>query len=172
MVWGFPAAFRGGGRPLVNARSETVGEKAIFRRLLQQGRCLVPASGFYEWRRSQREPWYFAPKDGGLLTLAALWRPAPAMEHRSLPRLVILTRPALTPVDRIHSRMPLLVAESDRPTWLDPGLDAQELLRLLAASGPELQGIPVSREINRSTVDHPGLIEPLPGVTGDLFDSI
>jgi putative SOS response-associated peptidase YedK len=105
--------------PLINARAETVFDKPAFREAFATRRCLVPASGFYEWERGGgRRPWLFRPPDAGLLALAALWEPA---GPRGEATVCVLTTAANAAVAPVHDRMPVLLAPADFAAWLDPG---------------------------------------------------
>lgn len=110
MTWGFPG-FQGKGL-IINARSETAGEKPLFRRAMAEGRCLIPATGYYEWDESKKK-FLFSQPDGGLLYMAGLYRPWEGVE-----RFVILTREAAGDARKIHSRMPVVVPKDLQEEWL------------------------------------------------------
>ena len=123
MRWGF--ARPGGGRAVINARSETAQEKAMFR---GAGRCLLPAGGYYEWGGGGRRKYAFT-RPGGAVYMAGLWR----READGRKHFVILTRAATPEAARIHGRMPVLFEGSLRRAWLDEKNPLPELLR--AAEG-------------------------------------
>jgi putative SOS response-associated peptidase YedK len=143
--WGLRGRF-------VNLRAETVAAK-----FKASGRCLVPASGFYEWQSSARrkQPYYFFPADGSLLALAALF------ERDSFS--LITTEPNAA-LQGIHDRMPVLIARSDYAGWL-AGDDS--LLR--PAPDGVLRTHPVGMAVNTAANDSPKLIEPVELARG-LFD--
>jgi putative SOS response-associated peptidase YedK len=143
--WGLRGRF-------VNLRAETV--LAKYR---ASGRCLVPASGFYEWQASagRKQPYYFLPKNEPLLALAAVW------ERGTFS--LITTEPDAV-VGKVHDRMPLILARESYAAWL--GGD-EELLRKIPAV--ELQSHPVSTAVNAAANDSPRLIEPVELARG-LFD--
>ena len=118
MRWGFA---RPGARAVINARSETVQEKAMFR---CAGRCLLPASGYYEWGGEQKRCYAFA-RPGGAIYMAGLWR----READGEKRFVILTREATAEAARVHARMPVLFDGELRRAWLDARNPLPELLR-------------------------------------------
>ena len=118
MRWGFA---RPGARAVINARSETAQEKAMFR---GAGRCLLPASGFYEWGGEQKRRYAFA-RPGGVIYMAGLWR----READGEKRFVILTREATAEAARVHARMPVLFDGELRRAWLDARNPLPELLR-------------------------------------------
>ena len=113
MTWGFPG-FQGKGL-IINARSETAGEKPMFRKAMAEGRCLIPATGYYEWDESKKK-FLFSQPEGGLLYMAGLYRP-----WEGVNRFVILTREAAGDAREIHSRMPVVIPKNLREEWLlDP----------------------------------------------------
>ena len=118
MRWGFA---RPGARAVINARSETAQEKAMFR---GAWRCLLPASGFYEWGGEQKRRYAFA-RPGGVIYMAGLWR----READGEKRFVILTREATAEAARVHARMPVLFDGELRRAWLDARNPLPELLR-------------------------------------------
>ena len=122
MRWGF--ALPGGGRPVINARGETAGEKPLFR---GAGRCLLPASGYYEWGGVQKRRYAFSRPDGAVY-MAGLWRRDADGERR----FVILTREAVAEAARVHARMPVLFTGALRRAWLDGKNPLPELLRAAA----------------------------------------
>jgi putative SOS response-associated peptidase YedK len=143
--WGLRGRF-------VNLRAETV--LAKFR---ASGRCLVPASGFYEWKVEGRrkQPYYFSSRSDALLALAALWE----RDTCSL----ITTEPNRV-VGAVHDRMPLMVPKQLYQAWLHGD---QSLLQ----SPPEidLRAHPVGMAVNQAASDSPRLIEPVELARG-LFD--
>lgn len=164
-VWGFTSAGRG---PLFNARAETVDTLPSFRDHLRLNRCLVPASGFYEWRPSDRQPFYFQREDGQTLAFAGIWRRIG--DH--LEATVITTTPNVD-MAGIHDRMPVILSPEGMNNWLNPDpLSSGERQRLLCPS-PEatLSRWPVGKAVGSVRNDYPGLIdrvEPQP-TAQDLF---
>jgi putative SOS response-associated peptidase YedK len=143
--WGLRGKF-------INLRAETV--RARFK---TSGRCLVPASGFYEWqaRAGRKQPFYFLPKNDPLFGFAALWE----RDTCSL----ITTEPNAVMRD-VHDRMPLIVPKDEYGTWLAGGM---ELLQ--APPEVEIVARPVSMAVNTAANDSPKLIEPVELARG-LFD--
>jgi putative SOS response-associated peptidase YedK len=141
-AWGYPPVDK---RPLINARSESLGERARFR---ESGRCVVPADGFFEWHDTQPY-WYHAP-DGQPLLMAGLWEPAPDGL-----RFVVITTAANERVAPAHDRMPALLTPACVGEWL-----ARPALELLAPAPPEaLVARPVSPRVGSPAADDPGLLE-------------
>ena len=140
-LWGFD---RSTGGLAINARSETAERTAMFRDAFRDGRCLVPADGFLEWRRegSVNQPYLFRTQAGSLFSMAGLWKEG---------RYVVLTRDSEGEVKDIHDRMPVIVSGDRAQQWLNEG----EL-----SESPELNRTAVSPRINRIENDDPGCIEP------------
>lgn len=124
MKWGFPR-YDGKGQ-VINARSETAGEKPMFRRLLQEGRCLIPASNYFEWETvgSKKKKYALRPEGAGLMYMAGLSRPDPVT---GMPLFVILTREAAGGISFIHNRMPVILPRASLNGWLG-GNDARLIL--------------------------------------------
>jgi putative SOS response-associated peptidase YedK len=167
--WGLERAGEDGppGGPLINARSETAATRAAFREAFKRRRCLVPATGFYEWRRLEevRQPYLIRRRDRRAFAFAGLW------EGRSC---TILTTDANTLVDPIHDRMPVILSVSDYDLWLDRDVSADDVRPLLRPYAPDaLEVQPVSPRMNRADVDDPEcerpVSEPPPPRQGSLF---
>lgn len=124
------------GPPLINARAETAARKPSFRDSFRSRRCLVPADGFYEWRRSgsQRQPVRFSLTDGGVFALAGLWSPSTLPETGTLGSCVVLTTTPNALVSEVHDRMPVILPRDAWSRWLDPTpAPADDLLALLTS---------------------------------------
>lgn len=141
-----------GGRLLINARADRVTTSPAFRSSAAHRRCLVPMNGFYEWRvdpatlaagKSRKTPFYAYRSDGQLLFMAGLWsvwRNPASRSDQPLHSCAIITTDAVGDLAAVHDRMPLIIAESDWDTWLDP--DAAPDPALLAGP-PDVGGITV-----------------------------
>lgn len=139
-TWGFE---RPSGGLAINARSETAKRTAMFRDSFRQGRCLIPADGFFEWRREGRvnQPYLFRRPDGGPFVMAGLRRDG---------RYVVLTRDASGEVADIHDRMPVILEAEQARHWLDEGVLGEP---------PSLRRIPVSTRVNRIDHDDPECLQ-------------
>ncbi len=132
--WGLKPTWEGiQGRSvlLINARAETLTQKPTFRDLLAGQRCLIPASGFFEWEKlpnGKKRALYFRLPDGGLFAFAGLWMAQPDTPQHAF--TIITTAPNDT-VKPIHDRMPAILAPAAEAVWLNPGATAAELLALL-----------------------------------------
>lgn len=165
--WGFRRAARPGapaGGILVNARSESAHRLPAFRDALRQRRCLVPADGFYEWRRDdsgKKQPHLVTRRDGAPFGLAALWR----REQGETPHTtcIILTTEPNALMREIHDRMPVIVSRADYARWLDPERNAPDDLRPLLRPFPaeELRAVRVGTWVNDARHDDPRCLEPL-----------
>jgi putative SOS response-associated peptidase YedK len=163
LTWGLvPAWMDEPGPGIINARSESVADKPSFREAFERRRCLVPADGFYEWKKEggAKIPYWIHPRGGGVLSFAGIWerwsRPGAEPRHG----FAILTTDASEDVAQIHDRMPVLVRPADRERWLDRSADPRELLDLLRPPpAGTLIGHAVSRRVNRPAEDDAGLIE-------------
>lgn len=177
------------GTRMINARSETAGEKPAFRRALAARRCLLPADGWYEWQRVPREgsaphkqPYYTCPTDGSSLALAGLWeywKPNDDPEGRFADGLVtacVLTTDAVGPLARVHDRMPLLLPRSAWEAWLDPDRRADDDAVAAALTPPSsdlvagLTTRAVSPLVNNVGNNGPELLEPL--TSGDVTEPL
>ncbi|MEZ4600979.1 MAG: SOS response-associated peptidase [Syntrophotaleaceae bacterium] len=122
------------GYSMINARSETVARKPAFRRAFRSRRCLVPASGYYEWEKKGKErlPFHITRWDGSPLAFPGIWERWEGPEGPVESCSILTTEPC--PLIRpIHHRMPAILQPVDFPLWLDPTVsDADQLLPLLA----------------------------------------
>ncbi len=158
------------GHKLNNARAEGLFDKPSFRQAARKRRCILPASGFYEWQppppgQRLKQPWYFSAADGQPLAMAGLfeaWRAADRDEW--LLSCCVVTTAANAVLQPVHDRMPVLLAPDDWARWLGRGQQDREALEpLLRPSPPEwLRAWPVSREVNRGTAEGAHLVTPLP----------
>jgi putative SOS response-associated peptidase YedK len=148
---------------MINARAETVARKPAFREPFQKRRCLVPANGFYEWRRvgGARDPYLLKMRDGRPFAFASLWdrwgRGADRIES-----CAIVTTGANALVARIHDRMPVILDRASYDLWLDPGARADDLQRILRPfPAEEMIAVPVSPRVNSTAVDDPECERPV-----------
>lgn len=143
----------------INARAETASTKPWFRASFTRRRCLVPADGFYEWRKPERgrkQPFYFQLPDGQPFAFAGLWESWGRGEQQ-LQSFTFLTTKANHAVGQIHGRMPVILRPEAHSAWLDPDLQDRDLVIGLLEGGPmdELVGYPVSTYVNNPANDSP-----------------
>ena len=149
-----------------NARAETLAERATFRPLIGTHRCVIPVSGFYEWRRDgkTRTPLYIHRADGGPLALAGLWSEwvEPASGELVTSHTVI-TCAANAFMAAIHDRMPVILTGAALDEWLDPAIDRPADVLPLAGPCPDglLTAYPVAPLVNGVHNDGPELIQPV-----------
>jgi len=151
---------------LINARVETVSDKPSFRSAFRARRCVVPASGFYEWKKTgvDKQPHYIHPQDGSaILCFAGLWEQWRSPTGICLESCVILTRDATPALSDIHPRMPVALKQDAVDTWLDRTNEDVAALRDLARSAacPILTFHPVSSRVNSVRHDDADCIKPI-----------
>ncbi|UYV36613.1 SOS response-associated peptidase [Rhodobacteraceae bacterium D3-12] len=165
MRWGFlPSWYKAmnDGPLLINARAETIAEKPAFRAAVRERRCLIPASGFYEWSKDgegQRLPWYFTRSDGAPLAFAGIWQD---WDKGAEPvrGCAIVTCAANRAMGQVHHRMPVVLEPQNWAKWLgEEGHGAAPLMRPAAEDVLEFHR--VGREVNSNRAAGPALIEPL-----------
>lgn len=143
-----------------NAKSETAATTASFREPFKRRRCVVPAVGFYEWTgpKGSKQPWYIRIKDADWFGFAGLWDSA-EVDGETLESFTILTSPPNAAMEKIHTRMPVILDPADFEAWLDPETKQVESLM----TGPAAEAMLIS-EANKSVgnvrVDEEWLVEP------------
>ena len=145
----------------INARAETVAEKPAFRASFKARRCLVPATGFYEWQvreKGRKQPYYIYGREGRPLTFAGLWEswkgPDGVIESCS-----IIVTDANKFMKPMHHRMPVILDPAAFDAWLDPARDGRDLLR--PCPDDWLEAYPVSTHVNKPANDDEKCIEPV-----------
>jgi putative SOS response-associated peptidase YedK len=151
---------------LINARSETAAEKASFRAAMRHRRALIPATGFYEWKRDgskKSQPYLIRPKGGGIVAFGALmetWHEAGGSE---LDTGAILTTAANDDIAAIHDRMPVVIRPQDFDRWLDcRGTEPRDVADLMRPIQPDFfEAIPISDRVNKVANMGPDVQEPV-----------
>jgi len=163
--WGLvPRDALGKERGLINARAESAAGKPAFSEAFAERRCLVPATGFYEWQQvdpRRRQPWLIRLAADGPFAFAGLWEPAAALPGAVATFTILTTQP--NDVTRpVHDRMPVILAPASYARWLDPSLHEHEELRELLAPFPAqaMTAYPVSTHVNNAAFDDPGCLAP------------
>ena len=173
--WGLTPGWSGASRPIINARSETIHSKPSFRSAFERRRCLVPASGFYEWQKlgSARQPFHIRRRGGGLLAFAGIWDRCMGPDGNAVEAFAILTTEPNRITAPIHDRMPVILFEDAYDLWLAPGeMCLAELSDLLAPAPDELlEAYPVSTHVNRTANDDPACVAPLADRETHLWDN-
>jgi putative SOS response-associated peptidase YedK len=157
------------GHKLNNARSEGVFDKPSFRQAVRRRRCILPASGFYEWQappagQKLKQPWFISPREAPLFAFAGLfeaWR-APGSEEWLLSCCVITTEPNEL-MARIHDRMPVILPAAQWSAWLARGSTERDAIEPMLQRYPAaaMQAWPVSRAVSKGTAEGEALVEPL-----------
>lgn len=151
------------GNSLINARSETVAEKPSFRHAIKVNRCIIPASGFYEWEHigDKKLPNYICMRDGGVMAFAGIW------EHWKVPggkevveSFSILTTNSNELIAPLHDRMPVILHPHEYALWLDRAITDPEKLKSLYQPYPAdlMEMWPVSTLVNSPRNDSPDYI--------------
>ena len=165
MRWGFlPHWYKSltDGPLLINARSETIAEKPAFRAAARDRRCLIPATGFYEWTKDsegKRLPWYIHSRERETLAFAGVWQ---VWEKGDAPLVTcaIVTTQANQAVAAIHHRMPVILGPEDWPLWLgEAGKGAATLMT--AAPEDALAYHRVDQAVNSNRAAGSDLIKPI-----------
>lgn len=165
MRWGFVPHWYGhesDGPLLINARAETIATKPAFADAARARRCLIPASGFYEWTKDadgNRLPWYIHPAQGDMLAFAGVWQVWEKGGQRHV-TCAIVTCAANDRMARLHHRMPVILAPDDWALWLgEAGHGAARLMRPAPEDALAFHRVDVAVNSNRAA--GPELIEPL-----------
>jgi putative SOS response-associated peptidase YedK len=150
---------------LINARAETIAEKPAFRAACRERRCLVPATGFFEWTKDARDaklPWYIFRADGAPLVMAGVWQDWTGPDGTRLTCCALVTTAANDPMRALHHRMPVVLEPADWPLWLgEAGKGAARLMR--AAPDDALAWHRVAPAVNSNRASGAELIAPLAG---------
>ena len=145
------------GNRMINARAESVDRRPAFREPFRKRRCLVPADGFYEWRRvgRARDPFLIKMADGHTFGFAGVWDRWKKEDAR-IESCAILTTAANELVAPIHDRMPVILDRESYDLWLDPDADEEEIRALLRPfPSDRMIAFPVSPRVNSPAVDDP-----------------
>lgn len=150
------------GRQPINARCETVATSPMFRAAIRRRRCLIPADGFYEWKRvgSKKQPFYIRLKCNEPFAFAGIWERWG--ENDELQTCAMLTTDANELMQPIHDRMPVLLPPNAYELWLDPEVEDVTRIKHLFEPYPadEMEAYAVSTDVNRPTHDAPDCIQP------------
>lgn len=149
-----------------NARVETVAQKPAFRNAFRKRRCIIPASGFYEWHTDEaglKQPYYFHLKNGHEMALAGLWEQWKGQDGSILNSCTILVGSANPVVGRFHERMAVVLPDAHIEDWLNPRENTDYLLGLLSQPFNELEmeATKVSRNVNSVRNQSPEVLLPV-----------
>jgi len=150
------------GNRMINARGETVAENPAFRQAFKRRRCIVPASGFYEWAQSRagKWPYFISMQDGSAMSFAGLWEHWRGDDDKAVESCTIITIAASGRLAEIYARMPVLLTASSFDAWLDPQTPRETCLALLESTAERGVDIrPVGRAVNSPRNDTAELVE-------------
>ncbi len=151
------------GARMINARAESVRQKPAFRAAFKRRRCLVPADGYYEWKKEKtgKQPYRIVMDDGGPYAFAGLWENWSAPDGSEVETCTIVTTDASSSVAHIHNRMPVVVDHADFDTWLGGSDDEAERLLRPYAGARTLSAYAVDRRVGNVRYDDADLVLPL-----------
>ena len=144
-------------RPLINARSETMFEKSTYREAAQRRRCIVIASGWYEWS-GPKKPYYISRVDDAPMGMAGLY-----WQHEDERNCVIVTTEAEGSLSALHHRAPLVLDGDALACWLNPEMRQDDVMPVIKpTAAATFSWHPISVEVGSTRVSHDGLIKPDP----------
>ena len=162
----------GGKRPLINARAEGIETKPSFRGPVRHRRCIVPASGFYEWRRegSGKQPFFVGPVADEVFAFAGIWDHWEGKQGEVIESVVIITTSANELMQPIHDRMPVILEKEDVAGWIAPTTQLEKALALLKpCSSAMMEAYPVSSLVNSARHDGPECVARVNGMVLGKF---
>ena len=174
LKWGLIPSWSSAEKGFINARAETLEEKASFRESFQRRRCLIPADGFYEWQRSGKiaQPYFFHMRDESPFAFAGIWDEWKG-DGKAIASCAIITTTANELLASVHDRMPVILSSESQDQWLDDDFEPVTLRNLLVPfPASEMASHAVSYDVNHPKIDDEYLIKavvPNIGVTPSLF---
>lgn len=165
--WGTSPEFAKG-KPLsekfLNTHAEMIPEKSTLRKAIMKTRCIVPADGFFAWKKTGKKtfiPYRFVCSDQPVFSFAGLWDEYEDTDGKSFHTFSIITVPSNSMVEPIHERMPVILNKKSETSWLAKDNNENGLLSLLTAYSPEKMNFyPVSPSIANKNINVPSLIRP------------
>lgn len=170
MKWGLVPPFADDasiGFKMINARSETLGQKPSFKKAFQRKRCLIPANGFFEWKRiegsDRKLPFYVRIIHQPLFAFAGLFERWEGKNGQPLFSFTIITTVANSLLQPLHERMPVILRPDSYDFWLDGLNEDRDGLQALLKPYPteDMSVFRISPEVNKTSNNHKGLIEPV-----------
>ena len=174
LVWGLIPNWSKEPKAIINARAETLSDRASFRESFERRRCLILADGFYEWRRAgkSKQAFFFQRKDEGAFGFAGIWDRW-RKDGVTIKSCAIVTTAANELLTPVHDRMPVMLPENAYEAWLDSQVSTTELKKLLEPfPSEEMKSHPVSSKVNSADNEGEELIERVDaeiGTTPSLF---
>lgn len=154
------------GNRLINARAETLAEKPSFKHAFLNRRCLVPATGFFEWKRgTEKIPYHIRLKSGEPFCFAGLWDKWTAGDGEIVHSFTIVTTSPNPLMEQIHDRMPVILPREEEQRWISSQPDLLSLSELLKPyPGNLMEAFAVSKLVNSASNDLPQVLEPAGGL--------
>ncbi len=151
---------------IINIRVESVLEKPVLRKGMMKGRCLIPADGFYAWKKVGKKtaiPYRLVTNDQELFSFAGMWEEFEDTDGNEFHTFSIITTPSDGIVATIHERMPVILTQDNEKIWLDNHSTEGDLMQVLMPYPSEkMNHYPVSPRINNASTNVPSLIIPTP----------
>lgn len=138
---------------MINAKAETLPQKPAFKKAFEQRRCIVPVSGFFEWRKQgdKKQPFYIKHRMNDLLAVAVIWEDWQGKEGEHIKSCCLITTEANDFLSDVHHRMPVILDQKKQNTWLNPESDKDELQNtLLPYQRDDLIRYPVTPKMNNA----------------------
>jgi putative SOS response-associated peptidase YedK len=159
---------------IINTQAELFAEKATLKKTLKKNRCLIPADGFYAWKKVGKKtfvPWRFVLPTKEVFAIAGLWEEYDDEQGDAFHTFTMITAPADGLALTVTERMPLILTKEQEAIWLKKESDEAELLSLISsAKNPAMDGFTVSPQLNSIQYDKPSLILPTPAA--DQFGNL
>ncbi len=154
------------GSRMINARGETVATKPSFRSAFRRRRCLIPVSGFYEWRNiggRKKQPFHIGMHDDRTFAFAGLWEHWEGADGSAIRSCTIITTESNEQLAEIHDRMPVILHPEDYERWLERDFQDKEALQLLLVpyANDEMKLYPVSTVVNNPRNETPSCVDPV-----------
>ena len=147
-------------KPLINARTETITQKPSFKKAFLYNRCIIPASGFYEWKKigNKKIPYYITIKD--FFGFAGIYDSV-TIHNSTLTTCAILTTQANEQMSSIHDRMPVILRQAEFNQWVNPSTSMDSIMHLLKPLDTEMIMYPISTKVNNPSYKEPDCISPV-----------
>lgn len=149
---------------MINVRAESLNEKPALKKALKKNRCLIPADGFYGWKKVGKKtsiPYRFVMTNKDLFAFAGLWEEFEDTDGNEIQTFMIFTQESNSLVAQVHERMPVILSKENEKLWLDPATDEETLTNILSApSTAAMIHYPVSPGISDTKLDLASLIIP------------
>lgn len=151
------------GNKMINARAETLSEKPAFRQSFSRRRCIIPADGYYDWKKDTKAPYRITLSDQAIFSLAALYDTWISSDGSKLHTCTIITAESNDLLLPIHDRMPVILPREHHDLWLDRSITDITLLQplLIPLPSEQMTAYPVSPMVGNVKNDVPACIEPL-----------